>query len=96
MSIINPVFSLISIILVASLYFVLMRRKLTSPFGDVRSGMFTAVAEWGAKQVKMIQGTHDDAGLGRRNRVNLWIPDMGPHWELEMEFVNLSLHPGWR
>ena len=223
MFIINPVFSLVSIILVAALYFVLMRRQLTSPFGDVRSGMFTAVAEWGAKQVKMIQGTserawkpnillaledpqrlrgvfelinhlaypmgsikllgvsragevdslqqrlldsqqafvdngiftsatilesddypaavkvglqalggsffrpnlllmdlpkdknthesltdlmaeakrqkmgvtvfvqHDDAGLGRRNRVNLWIPDMGPHWELEMEFVNLDL-----
>jgi amino acid transporter len=223
MFIINPVFSLAAIILVAVLYFVLMRRKLTSPFGDVRSGLFTAVAEWGAKQVKMIQGTserawkpnillaledpgrlrgvfelinhlaypmgslkllgvsragyvdslqqrlvdsqqafvdngiftsatvlesndfpaavkvglqalggsffrpnlllldlpkdpdthaslteliaeakrqkmgvavlvqHDDAGLGRRNRVNLWIPDMGPLWELEMEFVNLDL-----
>jgi amino acid transporter len=223
MFIINPIFSLVAIILVAVLYFVLMRRKLTSPFGDVRSGLFTAVAEWGAKQVKMIQGTserawkpnillaledpgrlrgsfelinhlaypmgslkllgvsraggvdslqqrlldsqqafvengiftavtvlqsddyptavkvglqalggsffrpnlllldlpkdpnthesltditaeakhqkmgvavfvqHDDAGLGRRNRVNLWIPDMGPHWELEMEFVNLDL-----
>ncbi|MGB3222925.1 MAG: amino acid permease [Desulforhopalus sp.] len=223
MFIINPIFSLVSIILVAALYFVLMRRRLTSPFGDVRSGMFTAVAEWGAKQVKMIQGTserawkpnillaledpkrlrgafelinhlaypmgslkllgiaragevdslqqrvfdsqqafvdngiftsvtvlesddypaavkvglqalggsffrpnlllldlpkdknthesltdliaeakrqkmgvtvfvqHEDAGLGRRNRVNLWIPDMGPRWELEMEFVNLDL-----
>ncbi len=223
MFIINPMFSLVAIILVAVLYIVLMRRKLTSPFGDVRSGLFTAIAEWGAKQVKMIQGRserawkpnillaledprrlrgvfelinhlaypmgslkllgvsragevdslqqrlldsqqafvdngiftsatvlelndfpaavkvglqalggsffrpnlllldlpkdpdthkslteliaeakrqkmgvavlvqHDDAGLGRRNRVNLWIPDMGPHWELEMEFVNLDL-----
>ncbi len=39
MFIINPVFSLVAIILVAVLYFVLMRRKLTSPFGDVRSGL---------------------------------------------------------
>lgn len=223
MFIINPIFSLVSIVLVAALYFILMRRKLTSPFGDVRSGLFTAIAEWGAKQVKMIQGTserawkpnillaledpqrlrgtfelithlaypmgslkllgvsksgevdslrqklfdsqqafvdngifttttvlesddypsavrvglqalggsffrpnlllldlpkdknthqsltdliaeaklqkmgvallvqHDDAGLGRRKRVNLWIPDMGPLWELEMEFANLDL-----
>lgn len=223
MFIINPVFSLVAIVLVAALYFVLMHRKLTSPFGDVRSGLFTAVAEWGAKQVKLIQGTserawkpnilvptedprrlrgafelvnhlaypmgsikllgvsaedeaetlqqrlldsqqafldtgvftsatviasnvfpaavkvglqalggsffrpnlllldlpkdkstheslndliqeagrqrmgaavfvqHEDAGLGRRNRVNLWIPDMGPDWEMEMEFANLDL-----
>lgn len=223
MFIINPVFSLIAIILVAVLYFVLMRRKLTSPFGDVRSGLFTAVAEWGAKQIKTIHGTserawkpnillaledprrlrgvfqlishlaypmgslkllgvskaedvvslqkrlvdsqqafvdigiftsvtvlesndypaavkiglqalggsffrpnlllldlpkdpdthqslteliaeakrqimgvavlvqHEDTGLGRRNRINLWIPDMGPDWELDMEFANLDL-----
>ncbi len=223
MFIINPVFSLVAIVLVAILYFVLMRRKLTSPFGDVRSGLFTAVAEWGAKQIKTIQGTserawkpnillaledprrlrgvfelinhlaypmgslkllgvcntgdidslqqrlfdsqqafvdngiftsatvlesndfpaavkiglqalggsffrpnlllldlpkdpnthqsltdliaeakrqrmgvavlvqHEDAGLGRRDRINLWIADMGPDWELDMEFVNLDL-----
>lgn len=223
MFIINPVFSLVAIALVAALYFVLMRRKLTSPFGDVRSGLFTAVAEWGAKQVKLIQGTserawkpnilvptedprrlrgtfeivnhlaspmgsvkllgvasedavetlqqrlldsqqafqdngvftsatvieaeefpkavkvglqalggaffrpnlllldlpkdkqtheslaglimeaerqrmgaavlvqHDDAGLGRRKRINLWIPDQAPNWKMEMEFANLDL-----
>lgn len=223
MFIINPIFSLVAVLLVTSLFFILMRRRLTSPFGDVRSGLFTAIAEWGAKQVKMIQGSserawkpnillpledparlrgtfelithlaypmgslkllgvsgsekteslqkklvdsqqafidngiftaatvlesddypsaikvglqalggsffrpnllflnlpkdknthealtnlieeakyqkmgvalfvqHDDAGLGRRKRVNLWIPDMGPEWEMEMEFQNLDL-----
>ena len=223
MFIINPVFSLVAIALVVALYFVLMNRRLTSPFGDVRSGLFTAVAEWGAKKVKLAQGTserawkpnilvptedprrlrgafeivnhlaypmgsvkllgvtpanaadsfqsrlldsqqafldngvftsatviesdvfaeavkaglqalggsffrpnlllldlpkdkntheslndlirearrqkmgvavlvqHEDAGLGRRQRVNLWIPDMGPAWKMEMEFANLDL-----
>ena len=223
MFIINPVFSLAAIGLVVALYFVLMYRKLTSPFGDVRSGLFTAVAEWSAKKVQLIQGPserawkpnilmptedprrlrgafglvnhlaypmgsvkllgispaservslqkrlldsrqafqdngvfasatvveseifpeavkvglqalggsffrpnlllldlpkdkktheslnglieeakrqrmgaavlvqHEDAGLGRRKRINLWIPDMGPEWKMEMEFANLDL-----
>ncbi len=223
MFIINPLFSLFAAALVAGLYFFLMRRRLTSPFGDVRSGLFTALAEWAAKQVTLIQGTserawkpnllmptedprrlrgafelvnhlaypmgslkllgvappegsealgkrltdsrqafvdngvftsatvvesnhfpdavkvglqalggsffrpnlllldlpkdrgthavlnelireavrqgmgaalfvqHEDAGLGRRSRINLWVPDMGPEWAVEMEFANLDL-----
>ncbi|MEO0456459.1 MAG: hypothetical protein AAF152_07730 [Cyanobacteria bacterium P01_A01_bin.114] len=34
---------------------------------------------------------HDIAGLGRRRRINLWIPDQGPDWKLEMEFTDLDL-----
>lgn len=34
---------------------------------------------------------HDTAGLGRRSRINLWIPDQGPEWKLEMEFEHLDL-----
>jgi hypothetical protein len=34
---------------------------------------------------------HEIAGLGRRRRVNLWIPDQGPKWKLEMEFTDLDL-----
>ena len=61
MFIINPAFSLIAIAVVTSLYFVLMRRQLTAPGGDVRSGLFTALAEWAAKQVKFAQGTAERA-----------------------------------
>ncbi len=223
MFIINPLFSLLAISLVILIYFVLLRRRLTAPTGDVRSGMFTALSEWAAKKVIMSQGTverawkpnillpvedpsrlrgsyelveqlaypmgsiklfgiathkklaelqkrlldaqhafmndgiftsstvmegtkfpddvrlgmqaltgsffrpnllflelpknkethsslqelikeaarqrmgvallvrHETAGLGRRRRVNLWIPDQGPDWKLEMEFRNLDL-----
>ncbi len=59
---------------------------------DTHKSLTELIAE--AKRQKMgvaVLVQHDDAGLGRRNRVNLWIPDMGPHWELEMEFVNLDL-----
>lgn len=223
MFIINPTFSLVAVGVVAALYYVLLRRRLTAPSGDVRSGLFTALAEWAAKQVKLSQGTaerawkpnillpvedpqrlrgafelvahlaypmgsikllgiappeqlgnlqerlldaqhafidegvftsstvmeggsfpesvrmgmqalsgsffrpnllflelpkgpethaalqrvikearrqrlgvallvqHDTAGLGRRKRINLWIPDQGPDWKLEMEFRDLDL-----
>ena len=223
MFIINPTFSLVAIAIVMGIYFVLLKRRLTAPTGDVRSGLFTALAEWAAKQVKLSQGSaerawkpnillpvedphrlrgtfdlvqhlaypmgavkllgiapeqdladlqkrlidtqhafmkegvfssstvmkgerfpedvrmgmqalagsffrpnllflelpkdtethralagvieeaarqrmgvalfvrHDAAGLGRRNRINLWIPDQGPDWKLEMEFLDLDL-----
>ncbi len=56
MFIINPTFSLLALAVVLSAYFVLTRRALTTPSGDVRSGLFTALAEWAAKQVKLSQG----------------------------------------
>lgn len=74
MFIINPVFSLVAIALVTALYFVLMRRRLTSPTGDVRSGLFTAVAEWAAKQVKLAQGTSQ-----RGWKPNILLPVDDPH-----------------
>jgi amino acid transporter len=61
MFIINATFSLVAGIVVVALYFVLMRRDLTAPSGDVRSGLFTALAEWAAKQVKLSQGTAERA-----------------------------------
>ena len=223
MFIINPTFSLIAVGVVVAIYYFLMKRKLTAPTGDVRSGLFTALAEWASKQVILAHGgaerawkpnillpvedpyrlrgtfelveqlaypmgsikllgiapakeiqeleeklisaqtafmkegifcsstviegekfpddirigmqamagsffrpnllflelpknkelhnalskvikeaqrqkmgvgllvQHETAGLGRRKRINLWIPDQGPDWKLEMEFANLDL-----
>jgi solute carrier family 12 sodium/potassium/chloride transporter 2 len=52
MFIINPVFSLIALFLVAGIYYVLMYRHLTGTqtYDDVRSSLFVAVAEWAAKK----------------------------------------------
>lgn len=61
MFIINPVFSLVAIGVVTAIYYILMRRQLTAPTGDVRSGLFTALAEWAAKQVKLSQGIAERA-----------------------------------
>ncbi|AOS98649.1 hypothetical protein AUP74_03283 [Microbulbifer aggregans] len=34
---------------------------------------------------------HETAGLGRRKRINLWIPDQGPEWSMKMDFQDLDL-----
>ncbi len=74
MFIINPTFSLIAVAVVGAIYFVLMNRKLTAPTGGVRSGLFTALAEWAAKQVKLAQGTAERAW-----KPNLLVPVEDPH-----------------
>ena len=51
MFIINPTFSLIAVILVFIFYAILLKQQLKSPFGDVRSGLFIAIAEWAARHI---------------------------------------------
>ncbi len=49
MFIINPVVSLLSIMIVLTVYWYLSRQNLETPFEDVRSGLFFSFAEWAAK-----------------------------------------------
>lgn len=65
----NPTFSLVAVIFVVVIYGVLLRSKLKAPFGDVRSGMFVAIAEWAAKQV-----SHLPSARERTWQPNLLVP----------------------
>lgn len=47
----DPAFGLMAVVFVVALYGVLLSRNLKAPFGDVRSGLFGAVAEWAARKV---------------------------------------------
>jgi solute carrier family 12 sodium/potassium/chloride transporter 2 len=49
MFIINPVVSMFSIAIVVGFYAMLLRKELIRTKGDVRSGMFTAIADWATK-----------------------------------------------
>jgi uncharacterized membrane protein len=51
MFLINPAFSLVSIVFVLALYAYLQRQHLKAPWGDVRSGLFMGLAEWAAVRV---------------------------------------------
>lgn len=49
MFIINPMISLITIMIVFVVYWYLSKQNLETPFEDVRSGLFVSFAEWAAK-----------------------------------------------
>ncbi|MEM8558677.1 MAG: amino acid permease [Bacteroidota bacterium] len=51
MFVVNPTFALAAVVVVVGVYAFLLRRHLEAPYGDVRSGLFVAVAEWAAKRV---------------------------------------------
>lgn len=61
MFLINPLFSLIAIIVILSLYAFLTRRQLTAPWSDVRSGLFVTIAEWAAKRVRRMPNSQERA-----------------------------------
>ncbi|MDX1676077.1 MAG: amino acid permease, partial [Longimicrobiales bacterium] len=51
MFIIEPVFGLMAVGFVVTFYMLLLRRRIQAPGGDVRSGLFVALAEWAAQKV---------------------------------------------
>ncbi|MFK7935586.1 MAG: amino acid permease [Saprospiraceae bacterium] len=69
MFIINPTISLISVAVVFGVYWVLSRSDLETPFEDVRSGIFSAFAEWATKHVSGL--SHK---LERAWKPNLLVP----------------------
>ena len=73
MFIVNPVFSLVAVVIVLAIHGHLIRRHLKAPFGDVRSGLFVAVAEWAAKKVYEMAASKE-----RTWTANLLIPVEDP------------------
>jgi solute carrier family 12 sodium/potassium/chloride transporter 2 len=59
MFIVNAVFSIVSVVLVLGIHAWLIRKHLKAPFGDVRSGLFAAVAEWAAKKMENLSGPRE-------------------------------------
>jgi solute carrier family 12 (sodium/potassium/chloride transporter), member 2 len=66
MFIINALMGAVAMALIFSIYIVLLRRNLPAPFGDVRSGIIMALAEWAAKRMRMMEG----------NRERVWKPHL--------------------
>ena len=69
MFVINPVFSLFAIAVVVAFYSYLTRRRLAAPYGDMRSSLFVAVAEWAVKKASRVGGSRERAW-----KPNLLIP----------------------
>ncbi|WHH57878.1 amino acid permease [Petroclostridium sp. X23] len=50
MLLINQLFTLVTLFVVVFIYYILSKKNLVSPWGDVRGGVFTAVTEWAAQK----------------------------------------------
>ena len=83
MLVVNPISSVVALVLVASFYGMLLGRNLRTPQGDVRSGMFVSVAEWAAKKVAHLPGSQ------RAWRPSLLVP-VSSVSELRGEFAFLK------
>jgi amino acid transporter len=59
MFIINPTMGAIAMAVIIAIYMMLLRRDLPAPFGDVRSGIVMALAEWAAKRMRMMEGSRE-------------------------------------
>jgi solute carrier family 12 sodium/potassium/chloride transporter 2 len=91
MFIINPVFSLVAVVVVAAFYYILMYRhlKANSPYGDVRSSLFVAVAEWAARKSMKLPHSQERAW-----RPHLLIPvDIPPELRGASEFIRDITYP---
>ncbi|MDX1611244.1 MAG: amino acid permease [Candidatus Thermoplasmatota archaeon] len=73
MFIINATFGLAALVLVVGVYAYLVRRSLTAPYGDVRSGLFLSLTEWAAKRARNLPGSQERAW-----RPNLLVPVRDP------------------
>lgn len=73
MFIINPVFSGVALFIVLAIHAYLIRKHLRAPFGDVRSGLLVAVAEWAAKKVESLTPSREKTW-----KANLLIPAEQP------------------
>ncbi len=67
MFILNPIVSLLSIIIVVAFYSFLVRKELTSKKSDARSGLFTAIAQWATKQ---------SSELSPKREARAWQPEI--------------------
>ncbi len=89
MFIINPVFSLVAVVVVLLIYWGLQRRRLRAPYGDLRSGLFVALAEWAAMHVSELPSDQERAW-----RPNLLAPFQDPAeiWSV-FEFLHDLIYP---
>jgi len=88
MFLINPVFALVAWSLIVLAYLVQVKRGLQAPWGDVRVGMFVAMAEWAARQSQKLR-SHPKTW-----KPNIMVPVEDPlNWKERMTFLRDLIFP---
>ena len=88
MFLINSVFAVVSILIIALFYFIQVKRGLKAPWGDIREAMFTSLGEWALKTSSKMPQT------SRSWKPNLMIPVEEPEkWENLIDIVRDIVYP---
>ena len=88
MFIINPLFAVCAMVIIFLVYLIQVRRNLSAPFGDVRSGLFVAIAEWAAKTASQMPQS------AKTWKPKLMVPVEDPeNWPRLMEFIRDIVFP---
>lgn len=86
---INPYFAVSSICVLLLIYVIQIKRGLTTPWGDVRRALFTAIAEWAAKTSAAMPKS------AKSWKPNLLVPIEDPKsWHYLLDFVRDMVRPG--
>ncbi|MFZ7120333.1 MAG: amino acid permease [Eubacteriaceae bacterium] len=91
MILINKVFTIVTFFIVIIIYYILKRKDLVSPWGDVRGGVFISLAEWAA-QKSMSMPYHP-----RLWKPSIVIPIENPHdFKRVSRFIRNLIYPSGR
>ncbi len=88
MFLVNPVFAAVAWLLIIAAYLVQVKRGLQAPWGDIRAGMFIAMAEWSAKQSQKLR-SHPKTW-----KPNIMVPVENPlSWDHRLAFLRDIIFP---
>ncbi len=88
MFLIDPIFAVISILILVIFYSIQVKRGIKAPWGDIREALFTSLGEWALKTSSKMPQT------SRSWKPNLMIPVEEPEkWENLIEIVRDIVYP---
>jgi len=88
MFMVNPIFAGVAWLMILIAYLVQVKRGLQAPWGDVRSAMFMAMAEWSARQSEKLR-SHPKTW-----KPNIMVPVEDPeNWKPRMAFLRDIVFP---
>lgn len=89
MFLINPAFAAVALVVIPVIYGVQVKRGLRTPWGDVRSALFNAIAEWAAKTSARLPQQ------AKSWKPHLMIPIETPtYWSSLIAFIRDIIFPG--
>ena len=89
MFLINPIFSIVAIVIIIAVYVYLLKKHLKVRWGDVREALFVSIAEWAAKTSSKFP--HH----AKSWKPNLLVPIEEPKvWTTIIRFIRDIIYPG--